>query len=216
MATPWTPPPRHVPVERPWLGVGLLVAIPLLSLILIRMLWSGSSLWFLTVGIILLGAAAIVFLARKPQDIEHDRQMPVTESRRTPLILGALGIVFLAMLLLPNLSGGSSDVPAVTGQPQQPVSEVSASTVNAAPTAQLPAAQVEEPVAAVEEPVDTQSTLTDDGTYVVASGDTLWAIAETFGVTVDAIIDANELDNASELQIGQELVIPAADEEPEE
>ena len=213
MATPWTPPPQHAPVERPWLGIGLLVAVPLLSLILIRILWSGSSLWFLTVGIILLGAGAIVFLARRPQELDYDRQVPIHESRRAPLILTGLGVLFLAMLLLPNISGGGSDTPAVTQQPQtqQPISEVSDSTVNVLPTTQPPVAQIQDPVEPVGEPVDTQSTLTDDGTYVVASGDTLWVIAETFGVTVDAIIEANDLDNASELQIGQELIIPTAE-----
>ena len=41
-------------VERPWVGMALLAALPVLSLVLMRMFWSGSSLWFLAVGIILL------------------------------------------------------------------------------------------------------------------------------------------------------------------
>ena len=53
MASPWDLPQRS-PVERPWMGMAMLVTIPVIALILVRMLWSGSSLWFLSVGIILL------------------------------------------------------------------------------------------------------------------------------------------------------------------
>ncbi len=47
-------------------------------------------------------------------------------------------------------------------------------------------------------------------TYVVQSGDTLRSIAEQFGVSVQAIIDANRLtpEEADSLRVGQELVIP--------
>ena len=44
-------------------------------------------------------------------------------------------------------------------------------------------------------------------------GDNLWDIAQTFGITVDAIIGANEMDNPEDLQLGQELVIPAAEDD---
>jgi LysM repeat protein len=44
--------------------------------------------------------------------------------------------------------------------------------------------------------------------YVVEPGDTLVAIAEEFGVTVQELIDANRLDNPDVLRVGQELIIP--------
>lgn len=49
----------------------------------------------------------------------------------------------------------------------------------------------------------------DDGeqVYVVQSGDVLMAIAERFGVTVEAIRERNGL-TGNALQVGQELVIP--------
>ncbi|MCH8901110.1 MAG: hypothetical protein IIC88_02315, partial [Chloroflexi bacterium] len=72
MASPWDLPQRS-PVERPWMGMAMLVTIPVIALILVRMLWSGSSLWFLSVGIILLGAAAVFFLVRRPQGLEYAR-----------------------------------------------------------------------------------------------------------------------------------------------
>ncbi len=64
MASPWIPAPQRPPAERPWMGMALLVAVPLLSLVLIRMLWSGSSLWFLLLGILLpMNAVAVVVRA---------------------------------------------------------------------------------------------------------------------------------------------------------
>jgi len=54
--------------------------------------------------------------------------------------------------------------------------------------------------------------------YTVQVGDTVWAIADRFGVTPDALVEANELSEPDRLQPGQELVIPTgegtASEEP--
>lgn len=47
-------------------------------------------------------------------------------------------------------------------------------------------------------------------TYTVQSGDTLFAIAQRFGVTVQAIVNANNMSNPNNLSVGQELIIPAA------
>ena len=45
--------------------------------------------------------------------------------------------------------------------------------------------------------------------YTVESGDTLGAIAVQFGVTVDAIVQANDLTDANQIAIGQTLEIPS-------
>ncbi|MCH7719165.1 MAG: LysM peptidoglycan-binding domain-containing protein [Chloroflexi bacterium] len=50
---------------------------------------------------------------------------------------------------------------------------------------------------------------------MVQSGDTIWDIAGRFGTTVEAIVEANELLNPAELQLDQELVIPALTDEDE-
>ncbi|MEO8611743.1 MAG: LysM peptidoglycan-binding domain-containing protein [Chloroflexota bacterium] len=47
-------------------------------------------------------------------------------------------------------------------------------------------------------------------TYTVQAGDTLFAIAQRFGVTVQAIVNANNMSNPNNLSLGQELIIPAA------
>ena len=45
--------------------------------------------------------------------------------------------------------------------------------------------------------------------YTVQEGDTLSGIAEMFGVTWDAIIQANNLQSQDAIFVGQELIIPA-------
>lgn len=44
--------------------------------------------------------------------------------------------------------------------------------------------------------------------HIVQQGETLLAIAEQYGVTVQEIVAANGLENPDHLQIGQELIIP--------
>ena len=51
---------------------------------------------------------------------------------------------------------------------------------------------------------------TGEMVYTVQSGDTLWKISQKFGVTIQAIVDANQLDPAKTLNIGQKLVIPGS------
>ena len=67
----------------------------------------------------------------------------------------------------------------------------------------------EEPAPDPEEP--------EEGTYVVQSGESLYSIANEFDVSVQDIVDWNNLDNDF-LQIGQELIVvdPSNGEEPEE
>ena len=59
-------------------------------------------------------------------------------------------------------------------------------------------------------PVPTATPARADGTqvHVVQSGDVLVNIANRYGTTVSAIVQANNLANSNALQIGQELIIP--------
>ncbi len=52
--------------------------------------------------------------------------------------------------------------------------------------------------------------------YEVADGDTLAALANTFGVTIDAIVEASDLEDPDVLAIGDPLTIPCPTEAPEE
>ncbi len=51
-----------------------------------------------------------------------------------------------------------------------------------------------------------------DEVHVVVSGDTLWSIAQRFGVTVADLETANNIEDPSHIQIGQSLTIPASAE----
>ncbi len=52
--------------------------------------------------------------------------------------------------------------------------------------------------------------------YEVRDGDTLTALADTFGVTIDAIAEASDLEDPDVLAIGDQLTIPCPTEAPEE
>jgi LysM repeat protein len=105
------------------------------------------------------------------------------------LIPAGWGIVVLALLLIAACSpldrGGSGDDPAeVADEPEFAIVTV---TIAVSPTPRM-----------------------TESTYVVREGDTLSGIAEMFGVTWDAIIQANNLQSQDAIFVGQELVIPIA------
>jgi LysM repeat protein len=60
------------------------------------------------------------------------------------------------------------------------------------------------------------SEVTTDGQTIhrIRQGETLQTIAAQYGVTMQALIDANKLTNPDLIKIGDELVIPKAAEQP--
>ncbi len=50
--------------------------------------------------------------------------------------------------------------------------------------------------------------------YIVQPGDTLYSIAQRFGTTVETIVAANDISDASVIRVGQRLVIPTIQPEP--
>jgi len=48
--------------------------------------------------------------------------------------------------------------------------------------------------------------------HIVSAGETIFSIAQAYGVTLDALIAANGLTYSSLIYVGQELVIPGAGE----
>lgn len=47
-------------------------------------------------------------------------------------------------------------------------------------------------------------------TYTIQRGDTVALIAGRFGITVDALVEANNIENIDRIEIGDVLVIPSA------
>jgi LysM repeat protein len=54
----------------------------------------------------------------------------------------------------------------------------------------------------------------EEGTYTVKEGDIPVTIAEKFGISVEALLDANDITDPTSLKIGQVLVIPTPTPEP--
>jgi LysM repeat protein len=54
----------------------------------------------------------------------------------------------------------------------------------------------------------TETTENQMAIHTVQSGDTLWKIAQKYGTTIQAIVDANKLDPNKYLYVGQKLTIP--------
>lgn len=108
-------------------------------------------------------------------------------------------------ILLPVSAPGElePELPAAE-LPTSPPPEQPAATAGAQPTAAPPTG------APTNTPEPPTAAPAGPRTYVVQSGDTLRSIAEQFGVSVQAIIDANRLtpEQADSLRVGQELVIP--------
>lgn len=117
------------------------------------------------------------------------------------LAITVLVVAFTRPLIFDNI------VPAVLGW-DQPAGE----EAPPAPQPTVTPAALEEGTATVT-PTATASPLPPTATatprvHVVQPGDNLTRIAQQYGVSVDAIIQANRLDNAHRIHPGQRLVIP--------
>lgn len=187
----WTPPERPGVGERPWLGLAMLAVVGLLTLLLLRVLWSGTGVWYLVLGLLLIGGAAVaVFTRGQRGPVEPMASRPGLGGPRLPLLLAGGGVVLLALLLVPTTDSGESEG-------QEVVSPVTITT----------------PVSSVAGVAVTPAAVATPGlegaqTYVVESGDTLWDIAQRFGTTVEALVEANGLEEAADLTVGQQLIIP--------
>lgn len=86
----------------------------------------------------------------------------------------------------------------------------------ATPLATVPPRPTFTPAPATPAPTATPTVTPTPIIYLVQSGDTLLAMAAQFGVTTEAIQEANGIVDPRRLQIGQELIIPRPDEDPEQ
>jgi LysM repeat protein len=126
-----------------------------------------------------------------------------------PRLVG--GALCAAALLLAGCSGGDASTEAPSESTPTP-SGTATITATAPATDTTPSRTPGTGPTGTRTPTPTD---TETGTpepepvfYVVQDGDTLWDIAQQFGVTVDDIVAANNLPDAAAISIGQELYIP--------
>lgn len=112
------------------------------------------------------------------------------------LIVASSALLLAALIIAAACGGGSNDKP-------------SASNPNEIATATLPN-PLPNPVIVASGQVPGRST-----TYTVQENDSLSAIAAQFGVTVEAIMEANAITDPTALAVGQVLTIPGAGATPE-
>lgn len=109
--------------------------------------------------------------------------------------------------------GGGADPTATSpaqrlGSPTTVRATTGTRTPTARTTTAAPAGVTTAPAAPAANPTQTPATAPQGERYVVQPGDTLGQIAARYGVTVEAIVQANKLDDPDVLRIGQELIIP--------
>lgn len=127
---------------------------------------------------------------------------------RASAVAGIVGsMALLGACARPGSGSGTTPTTGVirilgSPSPSRAATHTAPPTVAVAPTPTTPP-----PAAAPPSPTNPAGTVSGKR-YVVQPGDTLVKIAEQFGVTVDAIVKANNLSNPDLLQVGQELIIP--------
>lgn len=124
--------------------------------------------------------------------------------RMVPLLLGGLAIVLLVVglfLVVIWLTGG--------GVPSLPF----LSTDTPTPTlTHTPLPPTLTPTITLTPPPSETPTPSGPVTYIVESGDTLFSIAEQFGISIDQLLAYNpEITDPNNIPIGSQIIIPAAD-----
>jgi LysM repeat protein len=134
------------------------------------------------------------------------------DRRRWPAIPAVLLVTALATLAVsgfgadaPSSAVATASAKAPTTPPSTRAASATPGVATAAPTS-APASQTAAPTAAPT-PAPTTAGPTFQ-THRVRSGDTLSAIAARYDTTVAAIVNLNDLNNANNLRVGQELLIP--------
>jgi LysM repeat protein len=124
--------------------------------------------------------------------------------RTIPMILGGLAVVLVVVgvfLIVIWLTGGETPM-----MPSFLASETPTPTLTSTPL--LPTATAT--ITLTPEPSDTP-TPEWPKEYTVELGDSLWTIAEEFGVSIELIMVYNEIEDSNNVPIGTNLIIPEPD-----
>jgi LysM repeat protein len=125
-------------------------------------------------------------------------------------------LLFVLILLLISAAacGGSDGGDGLPTRAELSVTPTPDESPRIGPDSDLPPTWTPEPTGEVATPVvageeGTAEPNTDgQETYVVQAGDTLAEIAAANGVTLDALVDANNIANVDVIEVGQVLIIP--------
>jgi lipoprotein-anchoring transpeptidase ErfK/SrfK len=150
-----------------------------------------------------------------------------SDSRSLMSPMKALLVVALAICLLSTAvaqavglstqpASGTSEAMAVASQDQNPTPASPADATNPLPTPEptpMPTAVTPTTPPRTDQPVDPPADQPADPSpdqlsHTVQRGDTLAAIARNYGVSIEALVDANAIIDADLLYVGQTLVIP--------
>ncbi len=189
-----------------WLLLLFILLAPPISALVLRIGQRFIGAVGIAVGMtgILIGVAAAIFtISRNPLPPLRIGDLtllpawvpPVTDSLDQELLP-----IMPTMPVVPTMTPRPTLTVTATRTPEPTPTAEPTPTVEPTPTA--------EPTATPEPPAT--PTAAGPRRYTVQAGDTLRIIAERFGVTIEAILQANNLTPAQgdNLQVGQELVIP--------
>ncbi|RPJ42284.1 MAG: LysM peptidoglycan-binding domain-containing protein, partial [Chloroflexi bacterium] len=127
------------------------------------------------------------------------------------LILGLLWLL-VAMGCTRTAQGAQPWRAASNGQPSSGGSENSPTQTPGAPTKRPPGVPIQSPTP--DQPKVLPTALQEPQQYIVQPSDTLGQIAKRYGVSLDSLIQENNIANANHLEVGQLLTIPVADALP--
>jgi LysM repeat protein len=103
----------------------------------------------------------------------------------------------------------------VTPTPTTPITSTAEITPTAELTATVESPATTPPPAPTDTPLPPTATPTTEPiVHTVKSGETLSQIAQQYGVSVEALIEANGLTNPGQIDVGQTLIIPAPSQVP--
>ena len=124
--------------------------------------------------------------------------------------LGWKSLIFPGQVLrLTKAPVQAARAPSATTSPVEPVSSVSAPSVSAPNTGQVVTTPAPTTAPASRAPASSGVAPSTNGSYVIKRGDTITAIAKRLGVSVSAVLAANNLTASSIIYAGRTLVIPS-------
>ena len=139
-------------------------------------------------------------------DTESFIHVYIDELRYEPEEIDESAIYTIA---IDGLTGHASEPEAVIDSPGEEEVYEDAETVETAPESSPTqmAQKVEPPTAEPPKPEEAPKKQPTVLVHVVQQGETLWDIAQAYGITVDSIVSANDLSNPNRLRVGQKLEI---------